>query len=81
MEARGSNGSRWSLVEATEVYETRGSKLKYVWVYESSWELPPNIVVKVSVDGSNESFRFHRQWKLPATSMYFRENFHVLPWK
>ena len=59
-----------------EVCDTRGSRWKYVGVYGRSWELPRNIFVEAAIDGSNGSFYFHRQWKLPCFSMEDSTNFH-----
>ena len=57
-----------------EVCGARASRWKYVGVYEIlvSWTLPRNIFVE-AIDGSNGSFHFHRQWKIP---MYFHGSFH-----
>ena len=55
-------GSSWKFV-------TGGKRWKYVRVYRSSWKLPRNTFMEAAVDGSNRSFHFHRQWKLPCTSM------------
>ena len=52
-----------------EVCDTRESRWKYVGVYESSWKLPLNILVEDAIDGSNGSFRIHRQHNIPCTCM------------
>ena len=59
-----------------EVYDTRESRWKYVGVCGSSWKLPRNIFVEGAIDGSNGRFNFHRQRKLPCTSMEAFTNFH-----
>ena len=76
-------------VDRTEVggplWKSCGWSLKFVilvevggvcGVYGSSWKLPRNIFVEAAIDGSNGSFHFHRQWKLPCTSMEASTNFH-----
>ena len=74
------NGSRWTFMEVLwkhlEVCDTRGSRWKYTEVYRSSWKLPWNIFVEAAIHGSNGSFRFHRRWKLPCTSMGASTKFH-----
>ena len=86
------HGSLWKLVEVLEVgghfmkvswkllevYETRGSRWKYIGAYGSSLKLPPNLVVETAIDGSNRNFHIHRQWQLPSTSSKISIN--QLPW-
>ena len=68
----------WKQLEARD---TRGSRLTHVGVYASSWKVPPNIIVEVAIDGSNGSFHFRRQSKVPCISMQASTNFHgsILP--
>ena len=50
----GSNGSRWTLMEVLwkqpEVCDIRGSRWKYVGVYQSSWKLSRNMFVEAAIN-------------------------------
>ena len=75
-----SNGSRWILMDVLwkqlEVCDTRGSRWNYTGVYWFSWKLLRNKFVKAAIDGTIESFHFHRQWKRPCISTEASTNFH-----
>ena len=58
-----------------EVCDIRGNGWNYVGEYGSSWKLPRNIFMEAAIDGSNRTFHFHRQWKLPCISMEASTNF------
>ena len=64
-----------------EVFNTLGSRWKFVGVKESSWKLPHNIFVEAAIDGRNGSFHFHRQCKLQCTSMEALTNLHIFSWR
>ena len=64
------------LCKQLEVGDTRGSRWKYGGVSRNSWKLPRIIFVEAVVDGSNGSFHFHRQWKIPCISVEASTNFH-----
>ena len=78
----GSKGRRWSLYLWKSCVEGARSlwySWKWVWVFRGIWkliELPRNIFVYAAIDGSSGSFHFHRQLKLPYTSMEASTNFH-----
>ena len=75
-----SNKSRRTLVKVMwkqlEVCDIRASRWKYLGVCGSSWKLPRNIFVQSAIDGSNGSFYFHRQGKVPCVSVEASTNFH-----
>ena len=67
-----SNGSPWIHTEILwkqlEVCDTRGSR--YIEIGRDVWKLKQAFAECVRVtDGSNASFHFHRQWKIPCISM------------
>ena len=62
-----------------EVCDARGIRWKYVGVYGSSWKLPRRIFVEAAIDGSNGSFHFHRQWKLPWKLPLITMEVNILP--